>query len=1143
MKVSDIVYPDMNIARSTNLERDHDSADLIKSYQITGKAVEILGRFADSLEGEKASAWSVTGPYGIGKSTFANYLAALTGPANEPLTAMALGKLKDSHPALHARISKGMNEAAGKGDFLRLVVTAAYEPVNNTLARGLRNALADLDLLDFQKYTEPLNELVMSRRINSNVLLAMLKDIKELLGSPMIVIIDEFGKCLDYMAHHPDEGDIFVIQQLAEMDSVYLWVFLHQAFDNYAFGLSTLQKQEWAKIQGRFEDISYVETASQLLYMMQKVLKQSEDERVKERIRHWADDVERVMKRDFMQIAQFFTRHTIASMYPLHPLTAITLVELCSKYAQNDRTLLAFMCSGHLHALPNYLDSTEINNEGWLPSVGLDYIYDYFFGMASTTYRGRVELQRWLEIHDIITSASHLSRDECSLLKTIGVLNLLSGTLGVKANIETICAIMEYSHGLSRGAVRNLIDGFLMNRILLYREYADEYRLWEGSDFDIHEALRKKKEQLTVGSLDVLLGKYVPLSPVIASRHSYETGTTRRFERRWVDAELLTDNIEPGEGFDGLLVYSFGTTSEPSYVPRECKDGRPLLVVYVSSKRIIYELALDLAAARSVLEESPELENDSVARREVKARIRMAEQEFHERLEQLYASGSADALWYKYGKKVRIYGSRELSSTLSGLCDKCYYKSPRIGNEMVSYHKLSGAASRARRELVEAMATRAGEERLGMKGFPPEVALYLSLLKAQGVHKRKEDGEDTTLWHLSLDGRDPNLQHLWELIDNCISKAENRGVTVAYILDELYKPPFGMRQGPAPIYVVLYLLVKSDEVAVFQEGKYLPYISAADVALMLKRPDLFSLKKCVATNVEREVFDAYRNVLNTAEIDKEGGFRNPEVIGVVGPLSKFVAELPEYTRQTRKVSLEAQQARSAIVNSADPVELLFRELPRALGIQPKALNRGNEEWLDVLQSRLQDSLSELARAYDDLAKDVKDAVARIIPKAFGCKDLEEFYIAQRSQIEPLIEICDDNELTIVLQTLLRDCDNLGDWVSNVAGVVIRKPMTSWSDNDLDIFSVCLRDYADRIQQLKHLALAYGSVIPSNARLVSLRMPNGTIRRQTVVVNGIENSQVNQTVSEIMNSLEGDAWPIVVGLAEKLFEGDKDVSQD
>jgi len=57
------------------------------------------------------------------------------------------------------------------------------------------------------------------------------------------------------------------------------------------------------------------------------------------------------------------------------------------------------------------------------------------------------------------------------------------------------------------------------------------------------------------------------------------------------------------------------------------------------------------------------------------------------------------------------------------------------------------------------------------------------------------------------------------------------------------------------------------------------------------------------------------------------------------------------------------------------------------------------------------------------------------------------------------------------------------------------------------------------------------------------MPNGTIRRQTVVVNGIENSQVNQTVSEIMNSLEGDAWPIVVGLAEKLFEGDKDVSQD
>jgi ABC-type iron transport system FetAB ATPase subunit len=1145
MKVSDIVYPDMNMARSTNLERDHNSADLVKNYQITGKAAEILGRFADALEGEKASAWSVTGPYGMGKSTFANYLAVLTGPANEPLTAMALEKLNGSHPELHARISNSMNEIDAKGGVLRLVVTAAYEPVNSTLARGLRSVLANLDLPGVQQYVELLNDLVTSKRIDSDELIAVLKGIKQLVDSPMVVIIDEFGKCLDYMAHHPDEGDIFIIQQLAEMDSVYLWVFLHQAFDDYAFGLSTLQKQEWAKIQGRFEDVSYVESTSQLLYMMQKVLKQSEDEQVKKRIEHWAVSVEQVIKRDFMQIAQHFTGDTIAGMYPLHPLTAITLVELCSKYAQNDRTLLAFMCSGHLHALPNYLDSTEISNEGWLPSVGLDYIYDYFFGMASTTYGGRSESQRWLEIHDIITSSSHLSSDEYDLLKTVGVLNLLSGTLGVKASLETICAIMEYSHGLDRETVKNLIDGFLMNRILLYREYADEYRLWEGSDFDIHEALRKKKEQLTVGSLDVILEKYVPLSPLIASRHSYKTGTTRRFERRWVDAELLTDDIEPNEWLDGLIVYSFGTTSELSCVPTKCKDGRPLLVAYVRSRRIIYELALDLAAARSVLDESPELEHDSVARREVKARIGMAEQEFHERLERLYSPGSVDTLWYKGGRKVPIHDSRELSSTLSVLCDECYGESPFIGNEMISYHKLSAAASRARRELVEAMATRAGEERLGMKGFPPEVALYLSLLKAQGLHKKKNKGNDTGIWYLSLDGHDPNLQCLWQRIDKCINDAESHGVTVADMLDDLYKPPFGMRQGPAPIYIALYLLVKSDEVAVFQEGKYLPYISAADMALMLKRPDLFALKECVATNVQREVFDAYRNVLNTAEIDREDGLRNPRVIGVVGPLSKFVNELPEYTQQTRKVSLEAQQARSAIANSADPVELLFRELPKALGVEPRTLNSENEEWLDILQSRLQDSLGELARAYDDLAQDVKDAVGRIVPRAFECKDLEEFYIEQRSRIKPLIEICDDNELRIVLQALSKDYDSLSDWVNSVAAIVIQKPVTSWRDNDLDMFSVRLRDYADRIEQLRHLALVYGSTIPSNARLVSLRMPDGGVRRQAVMANSTEDSEVNQVISTVvgLNLPKRDAWSIVVGLAEKLFEGDINVSRD
>ena len=59
---------------------------------------------------------------------------------------------------------------------------------------------------------------------------------------------------------------------VSELDSVYLWVCLHQAFDEYVFGLSTVQSQV-EQIQGRFEDISFVESTLQMLYLIRNALK------------------------------------------------------------------------------------------------------------------------------------------------------------------------------------------------------------------------------------------------------------------------------------------------------------------------------------------------------------------------------------------------------------------------------------------------------------------------------------------------------------------------------------------------------------------------------------------------------------------------------------------------------------------------------------------------------------------------------------------------------------------------------------------------------------------------------------------------------------------------------------------------------
>ena len=42
----------------------------------------------------------------------------------------------------------------------------------------------------------------------------------------------------------------------------------HMAFDDYVRGANALQRREWGKVQGRFEDISFIESAEQSLRLV-----------------------------------------------------------------------------------------------------------------------------------------------------------------------------------------------------------------------------------------------------------------------------------------------------------------------------------------------------------------------------------------------------------------------------------------------------------------------------------------------------------------------------------------------------------------------------------------------------------------------------------------------------------------------------------------------------------------------------------------------------------------------------------------------------------------------------------------------------------------------------------------------------------
>ena len=98
----------------------------------------------------------------------------------------------------------------------------------------------------------------------------------------ILLIIDELGKFLEYGASNPEQGDVFVLQELAEAATrsarPFLFVtILHQAVDRYADHMSPGRRAEWAKVQGRFEDVAFEERTDQILRLLSHAIGHNAD--------------------------------------------------------------------------------------------------------------------------------------------------------------------------------------------------------------------------------------------------------------------------------------------------------------------------------------------------------------------------------------------------------------------------------------------------------------------------------------------------------------------------------------------------------------------------------------------------------------------------------------------------------------------------------------------------------------------------------------------------------------------------------------------------------------------------------------------------------------------------------------------------
>ena len=1042
--------------RSVHLERDYRANTQNGDYIVTPTTRQILRRVAEGLnEASTCRAWTITGPYGVGKSAFAVFLTRLLC---QEVTSrrIALRYLEHIDQALAKELAQRAGD--GKGMF-PIAITARRAPTILCLAEGIRTSLSQVRGSHMKSLVSECDSLLRdarkgmftdNRRVVS--LITALTNVAQTSGySGLLFMIDELGKLFEFAARTPQGADVFVLQELAEQASrsgafpSLFMGFLHQSFEEYGRHVDGLVRKEWAKIHGRFEDIAFLEPPDQVVRMVAAAMK-------------WIGKPHSsTLTKHIRQVAKVAARNGVCPpgmregefediclrAYPLHPTTLAALPFIFRRFAQNERSLFSYLSSLEPNGFQDYLRTHPAGSD--TPQfLRLSQLFDYFtVNFGSGLFR-QPQARRWLEAADVLDRKENLTLVHGELIKTIGVLGAI-GEFSHLSPTEPMISISLCDNVKMSSEVGNLLRSLLDQSILTHRRFNKTYRIWEGSDVDIDERVAEGERQLR-GQINLASGiqQYLPSRPIVARKHSFLTGSMRYFSVVYLDDPAkMPSNPSLDVGAAGQVLVCLSSSPSALQAFRDTaasSSSRQQCTVFAIPQQIgeIQSAVVELAALKWVWENTPELRDDRVARREIALRITEAEHFLRHTVGTLLdprkEPAGSECLWYWNGKQLPVRSRVDISRELSAICDRVYSKTPWIRNELIVRRTLSSAAAAARRNLIEKMLASPALPALGIESYPPERSMYESVLRATGLHCEVGKG----IWRFT----DPperqrnGLAAAWTKLREIIFESEGEPKPVDTVFRILADAPYGVMDGLGPVLLCAFMLAHSDETTLYREGTFIPEPTIADFEVMMRRPELFGVAGCRIGGTRASVVQRLAKSLRTQSA----------TVPVVRAMFRMVKSLPEFAWRTKRLAEGTIGLRSAFEKAKSPEKFLYIDLPVALGLPPFPESKLEQSAVDVFFNTLNAALAE----WSGIASVIHSEAKATLLKACGLEPTD----AGWQRLRTIAAKLEPREIDPILLQFLRrvaqsNCDESG--ISSVLALVANRPLANWLDNDVDRF--------------------------------------------------------------------------------------------
>lgn len=1084
--------------RSTRIDSDL-SPEFFRGLVYHGTAQSALETLFRQYAQTGQSAYTLTGPYGSGKSTIALLLTGLLHENNE-LRSAALNVINQESTSL---LNESIQHTKG---WLQI---RSVGGVNNPVSTFWK---ATLEALQEHSATQKLYKKYKNTSIDSESQListweSLFEEVQPLVDG-VLLLADEMGKSLEFI--NKNRGELHLFQDLAEVLSridtpVIFLGLLHQAFSEYAKDRGTKLQEEWGKIQGRYNDVLYNVSTDETVALIGKSIKHSEgidnqgDETVAKVLAALADNAERKAQ----------LKHRLEQCVPLHPLTALLLGPISKRrFSQNERSTFSFLNSHEQNSFQMFLKSNAGRNDRYK----LENLWDYLEINLEHAILGSPDGHAWAAATESIRLASKkgLPARAIEVLKSIALLTLFGKPANLAATEEMLLAACGIA---DKEELDDHLQGLKEASCIIYRKHLSSWVVFEGSDLDIPSLIEEKIEQQ--GKSNEAINHIVFSKQIIAKGYYHKVGTLRWAEQSIVhsfDKQVAEQIVTQRKGeFANMVLLLEPVDTEA--LATLTKNEPTLILANANNPEDIISLARELYALeliKSDKEIGRVLQHDNVALKEYNGRLANAEIALDNAINEAFDT----AQWYCCGQ---LENSPTLSSTVSYAASKVFSATPVIMNELVNRNKLSGTAVSALKKLLEAMLDDEDVENLGIKGFPPEMSMYISCLKNTDIHDFNAD--DGKHWHAK--NINNKLEVLFDAAFEHLKQHAGRNVRLAEIATLWNNAPYGLTQGVTPIFMLAFLKSLGSEVAFYEKdlaGEF-AFIAEPDVDYvhkLIKTPQDLAVKYIVLDKSEQQwlgflasfaATETSRNVSN-------------DVLSVATPLVTTMHNLPNWVKNAHNFmddhakNKQLISVRDLFLQANDPHALLISELPNVL--DPKG-DLDFSQRVDLLEA----VFKTLRGRHELMLKEIKGKVKTIFPETG-----EEL----RSMCALVEQKAGDIRLKAFARELGKSEDGLLQWLESMIQIVIGRGKNGWNEGLLLSASTKISDFAqDFLSVVKSSDVEPdSSQSKTKTKLVSLVLENkdGQLESYKKEVRVADEKQATaklETAEQALNALKLDEF--------------------